>query len=805
MISDTALIASKSLNKQPSLVLQIEGISDIFGTGRISKALRFGDEVVFGQQGIFFGGFISDDRVRDLIDLQKSTSRIQQQLEQDKGSVTSVTNINISLIDPDGEVSEIFAPGKNVNDVLGLRARVYYLFSETSFPEDAVVLLDGIVTDLDYLAGSIKVRISHPMQFLRQEIAPEIEGILDGALDSSTTNISVLGDFLSIRFPGEGFLPFVRVGDEIISYSANEDGDLTFVQRGVLNTVASSHDDESRVESFYAISGNPIDLALKVLLSMPIGVDIPVFTPESFNDAKESGLIENSIFFLNTDINREVGVTTGDRFFITKKGDTLPTEEGEVLAVERNESGSFIIADFNVLTLPDDPEDYDVSFESKYDVFPFGVGLNPAQVEVSEFLRIRDFFSSDFPEMFIYIKSEVNALDFLADEILVPNGLYFIPRNGRISVGRTTPPLALPGVSFLDKNALVRPSQISIRRTVNKNFYNSVVYKYDEDSLENKTLFNIVTLSADSINRIKVPNKPLNIKAGGFRDSIPDTTALIQRQARRFLERYQFAAEELTNVNVSLAAGFSVEVGDTVVFGDPDLNLPDTERGDRFFTPRVMEVTNKSFSLGGEAINLRLLDTAFSALGRFGVISPSSKVGSISNGVINILPVTGDPNILGENSKWLDQVGEKLVIHSEDWSVSEELELLSVSRSNPNQITIENPSISISQGFIIDIAEYGEDRTFNKAIHCFWNPEAVVLSGLNSRSFAVVDSSDLFEQAVVSIVNSDYTNPTIEARIVSIDGNQIEVDRDLDYTPSNGDIVQFIGFVEDEGLPYRLI
>lgn len=810
-LTQAALLASQALNKSPNIILQIDGIDDIFGASFISKLARYGEDAIeYGQAGLVYGGTTTDERSRDIIDLTGSTSRIEQQLEQDKGSISSITTITIKLLDGFSDITELLKPGTNITDILGARAAVYYQFQGTSFPEDAIVLLDGIVTETPFVAGAVKLRISHPSQFMRQQLfnVPNLE--LTSGVNSSTTTIPV-GDTSSTIPTGTGFRTFYKIGDEIIEFNKNSNTStsLQSVTRGSLNTVAQSHSSGDKLEAQFVLEGNCIDIALRLMLS---GRENQAFTPAleatSFDEAGVDGVINNAIFFERKTLDFTYGVSTGDTVVIASKPGSPITpfiSQESVEVIQENPSGTYIITSLSTSFLSGDPEDYTFTFLSNFAAYPIGLQMIPKQVDVGEMLRVRNFFAADFPDMRLHIKSAINAMDFINKEIFFPNGLYSIPRSGRVSVGRTTPPLIDFEAVNLDKDALVSPSDIVINRSINRNFYNGVTYQYDIDSIEETFLQNLAVFSATSASRINFPNKILSIEAGGFREDISGTATLIRRQADQFLDRFRFAAEEITNVKVPLGVGFNVDVGDTVIFGDPDLNLADTKAGDRAFTPRVMEVTNKSFPISGDAITLRLLDTSYSAQGRFGVISPSSKIISYSDGSLKLELSYGQNPFLGEAEKWSQQVGEKLLIHSADYSAQEIVEITGFDPSDANTVIITEPSITVQKGFFLNLAEYDEDRTLNKSVHVYFNPEAFVASGSTQRVFTVTDASELFKRSVISVNSPDFSDDSLPVEIIEIDGNEITVSEDLGFVPSNGDEIRLIGFIEDEGLPYQII
>jgi hypothetical protein len=509
------------LQKNPNLVLKIESIEEIFGADFLEKFWRIGEEVFIGQEGLFIGGLIREEKSRDLINLKGSSTSITQQLEQDKGSASSVTTVTINLIDPDAELTEKF--NKKIVELLAKRATVSFMFKGTSYPEDAITLLDGLISGIDYETGNINIQVAHPFQYLRQELFFEIETELRESVNASATTLEVLN---STEFPTPvaGFNTYVKIGDEIIQYEQvfkqPGENELQNCTRGALNTTASSHSAGDSVIILYELEGNCIDIALRLLLSQPrdeiienVRLDVT-----SFIDARESGLINGAVFFAGVDLNRDFGITQGDRINVFAKPGSPSSPDFRNYEIEflaSNSSGSYVIVDEDWTGFKE--EDYESSFISQFNAYPVGLGLVPRQVDVAEMVRINELFSADFPQMRLLIKSSQNATDIIAKDLFFPNGLYTIPRKGRVSVGRTTPPLAEFQTQTLNKDNIVDPAKIKLGRSVNRNFYNTLIYRYDEDSLEDRTLENIIVLSQESINQINFPNKPLEIVAKGFR------------------------------------------------------------------------------------------------------------------------------------------------------------------------------------------------------------------------------------------------------------------------------------------------
>jgi hypothetical protein len=399
------------------------------------------------------------------------------------------------------------------------------------------------------------------------------------------------------------------------------------------------------------------------------------------------------------------------------------------------------------------------------------------------------------------MKQGKSGVDIIEKDLMLPNALYSVPRRGRSSIGLTLPPIAEANVQTINESNVTNPAELVIKRSLNTSFYNQVVYRYDEDSLEDDFLTGLVVVDEDSVARINFEDKPLKIDARGFRKG-NGTENLIRRQAERVLDRYKFAADRIDNVKVTLGTGFNIDVTDTVIFGSPALQIADGINASRNFQPRVMECINKEFDLQGR-VTLSLLDTSFSTEGRYGIVGPSSFVSSYASNLLILK--RSFSTIASEQLKWADYIEEKILIRSEDFTTQEVVTLLGLVPGNQNAIAISTPTIAITENMIVELAPYDDAGPISKAVHCFLTPQ-IEITDVTSTLIVEVDlPSVLFVGCVVEVASPTYSNISREVKVAAIDGNEVTFDRELSYTPSIGDFINLIGFVSDESFPYRIL
>ena len=479
---------------------------------------------------------------------------------------------------------------------------------------------DKIERSIDALS-LVEVKVDSDFINEPQTIQP-----LTSLLSDTIINVkSTKGMLLPV--PSEGFRTYVRVNDEVIEYTGFTDTTITGLVRGAFAAVderseGASHETEDTVDTFYRLEGQAFDLALKILMSGGPQYYVNSIQIKSIVEVEGVGSIPNAVWFENLNLQDAWGVTVGDKATIID--DTIPTNnviDALISDIVSTPYGSYIILDGVSLT-SQILSTGTISFASKWNVYPVGAGLELGgdEVDVPEFERLRESFASSIFTYDFYLKDSVQAKEFIDTQILFPTGAFSLPRRGKISVGYTSPPIGSADIKVLDSSNTSKPQQTKIKRSINKYFYNNVLFKFNEAVVDDLFLSGDLETNQDSKNRIPVGNKTLIIECGGIRPST-DTTVIIDILKRRFQDKYKFGAE-LISTQAFYGKSFNTDVGDVVVFGDSILNLPDTKKGTRDFAPRLFEVANKSLSIKTGEVKLELLDSGYSlADGRYGIVS----------------------------------------------------------------------------------------------------------------------------------------------------------------------------------------
>lgn len=913
-LTQLAQNAADKIVQKPQLVLEIDGVSTIYGVGSIKKYIRVGDPDLYVGDDWVIGGFNGVDDQSDLISLDGTTTSIQQQLTPDKGGTSSISGIQISLLDKNNEITELITPGEVVDDILGRKAYVYLGYQDTAWPQDFIVIFSGVIDEVQ--AGTnIILNIAHPeqkkrasiyqkqnkhlaadanfrsktIQSIKYQTRRDVSGVVTvrylAGGTAGSENVVVVGTAISINIangvstasqirnaiekeptatalinigilsnqsstaqtitavisllsddtltldstlgllePADSgtFRTYVRIDNELIEYTGIAGNVLTGCTREAFvdtdeRTQGAQHVSGNEVTTFYRLQGNAIELALKILMSggetyFASNVDIA-----SINEVEELGSISNAVYFQGINVEDKYGLVSGDMISII--GDEYGANnvtDATIASVNVTTLGSYLVLATIVLST-NLTSSGTASFRSKYNVLPQGAGLEMGgdQIDVPEYERLRDLFSTSIFDYDFYLKDTVEGKDFIDTKVLFPTGGFSLPRKGKISMGYSSVPIAVSDIRALGSDNTARPIENKISRSTNKYFYNTIVFKYNDDPLDDKFLNGLVTADADSRGRIPVGNKVFTIEAPGLRPS-GSTDSILTNISTKILDRYKFGAERITTQSF-YGKTFNYDVGDVVLFGDNSLKIPDTKSGSREFNPRLFEIVNKSLDIKSGIVKLELVDTAYSAANaRFGIFSPASIVGSgsTSNNIV-ITDSFGTEFPKKERYKWEDYIGELILVHNDDYSFAEEVTLGGFLAGNDYIMTV-SPALSSppSADYLVEVVNYPTSTdplvdVLYKNVFCFFDPQVQIVTGTNNFSFTVSggDALKFFVGCAVVVHTDDpedgWTQSSDETTVASIIGTTITVVDDLGFTPSSSHFVDLLGFSNDEGSPYR--
>jgi hypothetical protein len=727
-LTDATVSALQKIGIEPQIVLEIDGVTTVYGAATILEVIRIGDtDLEIGDDWVI-GGFSAIDDQEDLIVLEGSSNEITQQLNPDRGAISSVSSMRIALADIGGLMTELISPGAVVDDLLGRRAKVWIGFAETSYPEDYIPIFKGIIDDIVSEQTQVVLNIAHPDQKKMQSIFTKASTQLNEVLDSSEATITVddTSNFLAPSTGPDGANDtslkfYIRIDDEIIRYTGISGSNFTGCTRGALGTTAAAHDDDTEVNSFYRLEGDGVTLALKIMLSGWAGYFETGVAVTNFLRINATDNVTDAIYFEGVDVEELYGLTIGD--YITTVSATNGANNVTLKTISDIvvEDGNSYIVINGVTFVEEVGTAATISFRSQYDTLGEGLKMRPDEVDVEEHLRWYTLFLSSFNYDF-YLKDTINGKEFIEKQIFLPMGAYSLPRKARSSMGFHSSPLPNGTIITLDETNILNPTQLKKRRTIGKNFYNTVVYRMEDDALEDRFLFGHVKTDATSKTQIPVGNKALIIDALGMRKDI-NAANLGESAATRLLNRYKFAAEFFENVNVLFSVGYNLECGDIVVFDGSELNISDAETGTRGAAARLYEIINKKLNIKTGAISLTLVDTNYATASRYGLISPASYVKSGSSQTSFVIEESFN-SVYGSNEgrKWSRYIGCGVKVRNADGSVSGTALLTAVSG---NTITVDSAlGFTPANGYLMTLDVYNSQNAVVKLLYTFMRDSA---------------------------------------------------------------------------------
>jgi hypothetical protein len=635
-------IVKDQVSVQPLMVFTIDGVPYTFSAGSILESY------VIGEDGLKIGSYdgamwqIGGSRLlegqKDYISLtagQGTTTRITQQLQPDKGLGTSVTQMTITLVDKDEEVTRIISPSIVVSEILGKECKVQIGFANTDYPTDYITIFRGIIEDINAGAGFVSFNLSSTEQKKRTSIfskaTAELASPISNVGSVGTITVDDATPFLVRQLGPDGAYDssityYVKINDEYFSYTGTTGTTLTGCTRNPspFNFGQQSHSAGDSVQSMIRLQGNGLDLARKIMFSgsngaFKTGVDIT-----NFERISGTELVANAIYFDGVDIQEMYGIEVGDYISTTGASNGANNVSLKTISlIEKTLTGSYIVVN-SVTFVEENSSSGTISFRSRWDTLGDGCSMKGFDVDDAEFSYLYSTFLSSFDFDFKLFET-VNAKDFIEQQILRPMGCFSIQRKGRISLGYHIGPIPGADILVLDENNILNASKLSMRRSLSKNFYNTIVFNLEKDV--NSGQYGIVKTTKDqtSIDDFNVGQRTMTINSDGMTDALQGPAKALQT-SNRLLDRYKRGAEFLDGVAIKFGDGFTVEIGDIVILKTENLSLTNIAAGDRNSTVRIFQVLNKTFDIKAGTMSVNLTDTNFANSARYCLISPSSYV-----------------------------------------------------------------------------------------------------------------------------------------------------------------------------------
>lgn len=833
-------LANLQNEKEPILVLQIEGIDTVFGSGTIYTKIRYDDPGVFYDGVYVYDGLrpLAPDQQQALIDRKGSSSTISQKLEQWDGKA-SIETFNIKLIDYQQVFTSICSPGQVIEDILNRKVKVLYGFRTISYPEDYVVIFQGYINSVKLAQGSVYFTFTDPSSKRKQALFNSSTSSTTAALSPTDTTVSVTStsNFYTTITNALGFtdpgvtIGLVLDGQEIVTYvnAGIISGTQVNVARGQFGTTAMAHDPDVEVKMFIHFEDNPINIALKTMLSGWDGPWIENIGLRGIVNTDNGGTLANSVTFeQQVDVVRDYGLSRGD--FIILSGSPIPANNGTFTVSDIvNDNRTVTVLETGILVQEDPPMTGDIptvlAIRSKYDVYPIDAGLmlSTDDVFVTQFEYIKQTFVQ-FGFKMSQVGQENSGKTWIETNLFKSIGAYSLTQGSRISMGLTHAPLANDLTKFITPENVINAKDIVVNRGLNDRFfYNEVLFNYDYDVIAGEFNRSLRIVDADAQNRMRQVSV-LELDMRGLDNSQASLNVMNQR-AERILQRYHYAAETI-ELQTQFQVGSTIDAGDIAILKDRDtplLQISNTETGSRGITARVMEVQERTIDISGGKTNLTLLsNNGFAATDRYGVIGPASQIDGTyanTNSTFRVVVSFGGLVFPGsEYQKWIPYQGSFIKVHDVPYA-NNAVTTFTLDPVDLNVFHVNPPLPFVPNGsFYVEFEDYNatdvNENALIKATYVSLDPVGYVFSASSPSVFVFQSGDSIKFQAgmVIYCMSPDGSRFSPDVKIITLIGDVCTVgpvlpagqNPDFGFTPQPGDLIQLGGF-KDGGSGYRLV
>lgn len=809
---------SDSQTKSLNVVLCFEGISDCFSTLPTYTTLRYGDpDTFYGDPGLIYGGLRLLTNIQSLLSVDTALS-VSQRLEPEQGRA-SIQQLSFSIIDKNGSVGETLLTN---GQIFGRRVKALMGYQNSSYPDDYVTVFQGIVTNLQFTSGRVIVTTGDLGQKRRTAIFRAKKTDLTASITDSQLSIPVNNndgfydltvDQNALPESSQRVRPYLLIEQELIRYgygAASGTAVMNVIERGARGTVASLHPINAEVSHAVALKENAITLALQIMLSGSGTVSLPA--AQAYGTVIDPAVTpaQNVIVFNDSvNLERDYGVVVGDSITISGSASNNGTYTVTALGAVFNQQNRAAYLSSNLIS--ETPATGSVSFSSQFDVLPeqIGLGILPADVDVSGHIAIRnDYFSGLEYVLDLFVTSQQTGKEFIESQCYLPIGAYALTRNGRLSVGFTRPPTVSASLVYITQDNVLNPVGITTQRGLNsRKFFNQIQFEYDPDDTGRYQKI-IRALDTESLSEIGILSL-LPIKANGLKAGTGDQVA--SRVTRRLLSRYKDAAVEIS-LTVNFGTGSQIEAGDVVaVVDEGNLQIQNFETGERNIGTQLLEVVDRNIDLKTGQVKLKLITGLGTKLtDRFGVIAPSSKISAVgtTNTRLKLKNSFGSSN---EIEKWSAYVGQTIIIHSPDWSISASAIIDSISQSFPSSLNLTSAlPFTPLEDYLVEVNTYGTSTTptenqIYKMAFSFLSPTLEVLAGSTTSviQLSVPDAARANAGQFILVRDLNWTNVSDEVKVSSVGASSITLESPVSFTPLAGYYVELVGF-KDAGGPYKI-
>jgi hypothetical protein len=832
-------IANSQDQKEPILVLEIEGSPILFTSGTIYTSIKYDDPGVNYDGTYVYDGMrpIDLDTQKSWIDRKGSSSTLSQKLEQWDGKA-SIETFNIKIVDVQGTVTALCSPGQTIEDILNRKVKVYFGYKTISYPEDYIKIFQGYINNVKIVQGAVFFTFTDPSSRRKQVLFNGSISRTTTALLSTDTviNLSSTDNLYRTILNAKGVadstvtIGLVLDGSEICTFvnSGITSGTQVTVVRGQFGTTAVAHDIDVEVTMFMSVTDNPMNIALKSQLSGWDGAWVSGLSLRGIVNTDDSLTQADTITFSDgVDVVRDYGITLGS--FVILSGSPNPANNGTFTVADIiKDNRTILVSETGILVQENPPVNgylaTEAAFRSQYDTYPdsAGLGLSPDDVLVSQFEYLRDVFVK-FQFKMDLVAEESSGKTWIEQHLFKPIGGYSLTQGSKISVGLTHAPLINDLSKFIDQDNVINAKNIEVERGLNTRFfYNEMLFNYAYNPLDQKFRRSLRVINADAQSRMRQVSV-LKVDCRGLADN-PTSVIIMNQRAERILQRYQFAAETVS-LSTNFKTGHTIDAGDVVILTDtdpPTLQIANTETGKRGVMNRVMEVQERTVDISNGMSKVTLLsNNGFAFSDRYGVIGPSSELDQSYTHTTTKIRIAPSFQMFFGNSeykKWEDYENSWVKIHDKNYAFSANT-TFTLDLTDP-MIMHLSPALPFVPGgyMVVEFEDYDDTNAATnsliKSTFVSLDPVGYIFSGSSSTVFTLQSgySSRYQSGMYIYVMSPDGSRYSDDVKILSVVGDIVTVTgifpvsgaQDLGFVPQSGDLVQLAGF-KDSGSGYRLI
>lgn len=280
----TAKSLANQISIKPNLIVEIEGVDLIFGISPILESAKWDSDINWDDEITRWDGLVEKKESRDYLSFKETTKKIQQQIMIDKGGSSSVSTMNVQIINRNAEISRAFSFNE-IQDIMGKKASVFLNYAEGSHPEDSIPIFRGFIDDYQDDNTSLILSISHSENLKRKSFFEQfnssltqplkykqklIQDIFYNQRNKAKTNLSI--EYIQDNTIS-GFAQ-ASIGSNVITVRIKTTSPTRPTAEDVLTSIRANPDVNAEIEG--GISGSPTNVQTTEPLSF-LDIDTTMF------------------------------------------------------------------------------------------------------------------------------------------------------------------------------------------------------------------------------------------------------------------------------------------------------------------------------------------------------------------------------------------------------------------------------------------------------------------------------------------------------------------------------------------------